>query len=81
MTITTDHNRTLNGITTNGATSYASYERVSTHIQGQTGYSLIAQHQSGEHFAWAQGWILPRSCASATARMPMPLARTWICRG
>ena len=37
----------------------ASYERVSTRAQGQTGFSLIAQRQSGEDFALARGWQLP----------------------
>ena len=37
----------------------ASYERVSTRVQGRSGFSLIAQHASGEDFARAQGWLLP----------------------
>src|SRR4051794_1018162 len=37
----------------------ASYERVSTRAQGRSGFSLIAQHQSGEDFAAANGWHLP----------------------
>ena len=37
----------------------ASYERVSTRVQGQTGFSLIAQHQSGEEFVRAHGWQMP----------------------
>ncbi|MFL5064514.1 MAG: recombinase family protein [Xanthobacteraceae bacterium] len=37
----------------------ASYERVSTRIQGQHGFSLGAQHQSLGDFAEAQGWALP----------------------
>jgi hypothetical protein len=37
----------------------ASYERVSTRIQGQHGFSLGAQHQSLAEFTKAQGWILP----------------------
>jgi site-specific DNA recombinase len=37
----------------------ASYERVSTRMQGQYGFSLGAQHQSLEDFTTAQGWHLP----------------------
>src|SRR5262245_29989064 len=37
----------------------ASYERVSTRMQGQFGFSLGAQHQSLEDFAGAQNWTLP----------------------
>jgi DNA invertase Pin-like site-specific DNA recombinase len=37
----------------------ASYERVSTRMQGQHGFSLGAQHQSLAEFAKAQGWQLP----------------------
>jgi site-specific DNA recombinase len=37
----------------------ASYERVSTRIQGQHGFSLGAQHASLAEFAQAQGWQLP----------------------
>jgi site-specific DNA recombinase len=37
----------------------ASYERVSTRMQGQYGFSLGAQHQSLEDFITAQGWHLP----------------------
>ncbi len=37
----------------------ASYERVSTRVQGQTGFSLIAQHQSGEEFVRSHGWQMP----------------------
>lgn len=36
----------------------ASYERVSTKVQGH-GFSLAAQHRTMEEFAEAQGWILP----------------------
>lgn len=41
------------------AITAATYERVSTRVQGRAGFSLIAQHQSGEEFARAQGWRLP----------------------
>jgi site-specific DNA recombinase len=37
----------------------ASYERVSTRVQGQTGFSLGAQHASLEAFAETNGWTLP----------------------
>jgi site-specific DNA recombinase len=37
----------------------ASYERVSTRVQGQTGFSLAAQHESNEAFALSRGWTLP----------------------
>jgi DNA invertase Pin-like site-specific DNA recombinase len=37
----------------------ASYERVSTRVQGQTGFSLAAQHESNEAFAESRGWLLP----------------------
>jgi site-specific DNA recombinase len=37
----------------------ASYERVSTRIQGQTGFSLGGQRESNEQFALARGWELP----------------------
>jgi DNA invertase Pin-like site-specific DNA recombinase len=37
----------------------ASYERVSKHVQGRSGYSLGKQRQSVEDFAAAQGWLLP----------------------
>ena len=37
----------------------ASYERVSTRVQGQTGFSLGAQHESNEAFARSRGWELP----------------------
>jgi site-specific DNA recombinase len=37
----------------------ASYERVSTLIQGRSGYSLGAQRQSLEDFVAARGWMLP----------------------
>lgn len=37
----------------------ASYERVSTKVQGQQGFSLAAQHRTMEDFAAAQGWLLP----------------------
>jgi DNA invertase Pin-like site-specific DNA recombinase len=37
----------------------ASYERVSTRVQGQTGFSLAAQHESNEAFAASRGWLLP----------------------
>jgi site-specific DNA recombinase len=38
----------------------ASYERVSTRIQGRYGFSLGMQHQSIEEFVCAQdGWVLP----------------------
>ena len=37
----------------------ASDERVSTRQQAQTGYSLVAQHQSLEGFAADNGWHLP----------------------
>lgn len=37
----------------------ASYERVSTKLQGQHGFSLAAQHRSMEEFASAQDWALP----------------------
>jgi DNA invertase Pin-like site-specific DNA recombinase len=40
------------------AMTAATYERVSTRVQGQSGFSLIAQRQSGEEFARAQGWQL-----------------------
>jgi site-specific DNA recombinase len=40
-------------------TTCASYERVSTLIQGRSGYSLGAQRQSLEDFIAAQGWMLP----------------------
>jgi DNA invertase Pin-like site-specific DNA recombinase len=37
----------------------ASYERVSTRVEGQTGFSLAAQHESNEAFAESRGWVLP----------------------
>ncbi len=37
----------------------ASYERVSTHVQGRSGYSLGGQRQRVEDFVAAQGWVLP----------------------
>ena len=37
----------------------ASYERVSTRVQGQTGFSLAAQHESNEQFAHSRGRELP----------------------
>jgi site-specific DNA recombinase len=37
----------------------ASYERVSTRVQGQIGYSLGAQRQNIKDFVAAHGWILP----------------------
>jgi len=37
----------------------ASYERVSTIVQGRQGFSLTAQHDSMQEYADAQGWILP----------------------
>lgn len=37
----------------------ASYERVSTRVQGQYGFSLGAQHTSLDVFCTAQGWRLP----------------------
>ena len=37
----------------------ASYERVSTAIQGRQGFSLAAQHKNSEEFAESQGWLLP----------------------
>ena len=37
----------------------ASYERVSTRRQGESGFSLGAQHQSMGEFAAANGWTLP----------------------
>jgi len=37
----------------------ASYERVSTRMQGLHGFSLGAQHQSLEEFVHARGWLLP----------------------
>jgi site-specific DNA recombinase len=37
----------------------ASYERVSTRMQGQHGFSLGHQHQTLEDFTRNQGWILP----------------------
>lgn len=37
----------------------ASYERVSTRMQGQYGFSLGHQHQSLEDFTRAQNWALP----------------------
>ena len=48
-------------VTASAATTIiaGSYERVSTRIQGQYGFSLGAQHQGGEEFAAAQGWVLP----------------------
>ncbi|MDP9363445.1 MAG: recombinase family protein [Chloroflexota bacterium] len=42
-----------------GAIIAASYERVSTRVQGRFGFSLGAQHQSLEDFARSQGWVLP----------------------
>lgn len=39
----------------------ATYERVSTRLQGQFGYSLKAQHQSLQEFATSQGWHLPKA--------------------
>jgi site-specific DNA recombinase len=39
----------------------ASYERVSTRVQGQTGFSLAAQHESNEAFAESRGWVLPEN--------------------
>jgi DNA invertase Pin-like site-specific DNA recombinase len=39
----------------------ASYERVSTRVQGQTGFSLAAQHESNEAFAESRGWTLPEN--------------------
>ena len=41
------------------ATIAASYERVSTMVQGRQGFSLAAQHRTMEEFAVAQGWMLP----------------------
>lgn len=41
------------------ATIAASYERVSTIVQGRQGFSLTAQHDSMEEYATAQGWLLP----------------------
>jgi site-specific DNA recombinase len=37
----------------------ASYERVSTRLQGQYGFSLGAQHTSLDEFCTANGWHLP----------------------
>jgi DNA invertase Pin-like site-specific DNA recombinase len=44
---------------TSATTIAASYERVSTRVQGQTGFSLAAQHESNEAFAQSRGWELP----------------------
>jgi hypothetical protein len=35
----------------------ASYERVSTRVQDQTGFSLAAQHESNDAFAESRGWV------------------------
>lgn len=45
--------------TTATPTIAATYERVSTRMQGQHGFSLGAQHQCLDDFTHSQGWVLP----------------------
>jgi DNA invertase Pin-like site-specific DNA recombinase len=55
----------------------AGYERVSTRVQGQTGFSLAAQHESNEVFAESRGWHLPANLRFRDGENANASAKDW----